>query len=113
MIQGVLLDEACQVEQHTRDFTEGECGGVLLHDLGQILHTEGTLVLHTSVILSQRALNGIIGVLRQIDFQHNLSNFKGFIIQFSFGVFRISFGVSRATASETPVSPFALQRYDI
>ena len=41
---------------------------VVVHVVGEFTQADGSLVLYASVVLAQRTLNGVVGVLSQIQF---------------------------------------------
>ena len=67
-VQHQVLDAVDHVAQHTHHDTLREGGVVLVHVGGQLPDTIGSLVLYSGVVLAQRALNGVVGVLCQIQF---------------------------------------------
>ena len=73
------------VAQHTDDDTLREGGVVVVHVVGEFTQTDGSLVLYASVVLAQHALDGVVGVLCQIQFQ--CRNFSVFFFTLDLGRF--------------------------
>ena len=71
-VQHEVLDAVDHVAQHAHDDTLREGGVVLMHVGGQLLDADGALVLYSSVVLAEGALELLVCVLCQIQFQcHN------------------------------------------